>query len=283
MDVAVLGTGTMGAPMAANIAAAGHRVRVWNRTSEKANAVEGGEAVAAPAEAVAEAEIVVTMLTDGRAVEEVMREALERMPDGAVWVQMSTVGIEAIEQLARLAGERGVAFVDAPVLGTKQPAEQGQLIVLASGPAEARERAGPVFDAVGAKTLDLGEAGEGTRLKLVINAWIVALMGGLAETIAFAESIGVDPKRFLETIDGAPMGTPYAQLKGAAMVEREFPPAFALAGARKDARLVVEAAERAGLEATLTRTIGELFDVAIEKGHGDEDMAAALYAYIDGK
>jgi 3-hydroxyisobutyrate dehydrogenase len=226
---------------------------------------------------------VVTMLTDGRAVEEVMREALERMPDGAVWVQMSTVGIEAIEQLARLAGERGVAFVDAPVLGTKQPAEQGQLIVLASGPAEARERAGPVFDAVGAKTLDLGEAGEGTRLKLVINTWIVALMGGLAETIAFAESIGVDPKRFLETIDGAPMGTPYAQLKGAAMVEREFPPAFALAGARKDARLVVEAAERAGLEATLTRTIGELFDVAIEKGHGDEDMAAALYAYIDGK
>jgi 3-hydroxyisobutyrate dehydrogenase len=279
MTVAVLGTGTMGAPMAVNIAAAGQDVRAWNRTADKARGLGGVEAFESAPEAVEGADLVVTMLSDGGAVEDVAREAVPAMGDDAVWVQMSTVGIEGNERLATLADENGVAFVDAPVVGTKQPAEQGELTILASGPSDARERAKPVFDAVGATTVELGDAGEGTRLKLVINSWLVALVAGLAETIAFAEAIGVDPKVFLDTIDGGPTGPPYAKLKGSAMVEREFPTAFSLSLTRKDAGLVLEAAERHGFEPRLVATIGEIFDRAIERGHGDEDMAAAIEAY----
>jgi 3-hydroxyisobutyrate dehydrogenase len=281
VDVAVLGTGTMGAPMAANIAAAGLTVRAWNRTTEKAEGIDGVEAAESAEDAVRGADLVVTILADGSAVEDVAGDALDAIEDGAVWLQMSTVGIAATERLAQLAEERSVPFVDAPVLGTKEPAEQGQLTVLASGPQDAREKAKPVFDAVGATTVELGDAGEGTRLKLVLNSWLVSLVEGLAETIAFAEAIDVDPERFLDTIDGGPLGPAYAQLKGKMMLAHEFDPSFSLALARKDGGLVLEAAERHGFDAELTKTIARQFDKAIDAGHGDEDMAAVRYAYED--
>src|SRR5689334_10457340 len=136
--VAVLGTGTMGAPMARNIAAAGMDVRVWNRTRERAEGI--AEVADTPADAVRDADVMLTMLSDGDAVEEVAQEALDALPDGAVWLQMSTVGIAANERLAKMAEDRGVPFVDAPVSGTKKPAEDGELVVVASGPRDARER-----------------------------------------------------------------------------------------------------------------------------------------------
>jgi 3-hydroxyisobutyrate dehydrogenase len=272
--VAVLGTGTMGAPMARNIAAAGIDVRVWNRSRERAEET-GLEVADSPAAAVEGADVMLTMLSDGDAVEEVVRDAL----GDAIWLQMSTVGIVANERLATMAEEHGVAFVDAPVSGTKKPAEDGELVVVASGPQEAREQVKPIFEAVGSKTVELGDAGEGQRFKLVLNAWLGGLVDVLAETIAFAEAIDIDPKQFLAAIDGSPVGAPYAQLKGKMMVEREFPTSFSLELMRKDAGLVLEAAERHDFQAVLTDTVAKVFDRAIEAGHGDEDMAAALYAY----
>jgi 3-hydroxyisobutyrate dehydrogenase len=269
--VAVLGTGTMGAPMAENLASAGFDVRVWNRTAEKARSVEGAQAFETAAEAAAGADFVLTMLSDGAAVEEAVRDI--DFGDAA-WLQMSTVGIEATERLMEIAGQ--VPFVDAPVSGTKQPAEQGKLVVLASGPEDVRERAQPVFDVVGAKTIQLGPAGEGTRLKLVINSWLVSMVEALAETIAFSEAIGIDPERFLETIDGGPLGPAYAQLKGKMMIARKFDPSFSLALARKDAGLVLEAAERHGFDAALVEVVARMMDAAIDSGHGDEDMAATI-------
>jgi 3-hydroxyisobutyrate dehydrogenase len=170
--------------------------------------------------------------------------------------------------------------VDAPVFGTKGPAEKGELVILASGPRDARERAKPVFDAVGARTIELGDAGEGTRLKLVINSWLVILIEGLAETIAFSEAIGVDAERFLETIEGGATGAPYAQIKGRMMIARKFDPAFSLALARKDARLVLEAAQRHGFDAALVEAVTHRMDVAIAEGHGDADMAATIFASL---
>jgi 3-hydroxyisobutyrate dehydrogenase len=276
MIVAVLGTGTMGAPMARNLADAGLEVRVWNRSADKARAVEGASAFESPAEAVEGADFLLTMLSDGEAVEEVVSDGV--LSGGAAWLQMSTVGVAAHERLARLAADSGTPFVDAPVVGTKQPAEKGELTILASGPREVRDRAEPIFEAVGARTVELGDAGEGTRLKLVINSWLVLLLEGLAETIAFSESIGVDPERFLETIDGGPTGPAYAQLKGKMMIARKFDPAFSLALARKDARLVLEAAERHGFDAALVEVVARKMDEAIDAGHGDEDMAATFLA-----
>jgi 3-hydroxyisobutyrate dehydrogenase len=276
--VAVLGTGTMGAPMARNVADAGIDVRVWNRDHARAEQT-GLEVAGTPADAVAGADAMLTMLADGDAVAEVAEQALPSLGDDAVWLQMSTVGIAGNERLVKMADERGVAFVDAPVSGTKQPAEQGELVILASGPRDARERVKPVLDAVGAKTVDLGDAGEGTRMKLVLNAWLATLVDSLAETIAFAEAIDIDPRQFLQTIDGGPMGPAYAQLKGKMMVEREFPPSFSLNLMRKDARLVLEAAQRHDFDAPLMETVASVFDRAIAAGHGDDDMASAFCAY----
>ncbi len=278
MRVAVLGAGTMGGPMARSIAAAGIDVRVWNRTRERAEET-GLDVADTPSAAVDGADVMLTMLADGDAVQEVAEAALDAVGDDAVWLQMSTVGIAANERLAALAEERGVAFVDAPVSGTKQPAESGDLVVLASGPSEARERVRSVLDAVGSKTVELGEAGEATRFKLVLNTWLAALVESLAETIAFAEAIDIDPQQFLTAIDGGPLGADYANVKGKLMIEREFPAAFSLSLLRKDAGLVLDAAERHGFDAPLMETVAAVCDRAIEAGHGDEDMAAVFCAY----
>src|SRR5437763_3379396 len=281
--VAFLGTGIMGAPMARNVAGAGLPVRAWNRTREKAEPLaEHGVEIADSAPAVVEgADVVVTMLTDGDAVGNVMTEggALAAMGDDAVWAQMSTVGVAAADRLAGLAAERGVPFVDAPVLGTRQPAEQGQLVVLAGGPAEAVGRCRPVFDAVGSKTLELGEAGKPTRLKLVLNTWVVGVVENVAEAIALAGALDLDPRLFFQGIEGGALDCGYAHLKGELMIEESFePPAFPLRLAPKDAALVLDAAGQAGLELPLVDAARAQFERATREGHGDKDLAAAYEA-----
>ncbi len=273
--------------MARNIAAAGLETRAWNRSREKCEPLaEHGVTVAdTPADAVRGADVVVTMLADGYAVDQVMTEggALEAMSDDALWIQASTIGIEATERLLALAEERGLTFVDSPVLGTKKPAEDGVLTVLASGPEDAHDACAPIFDAVGSRTVWVGEAGSGTRLKLVVNNWIVSMLADLAETIVFAQAIGVDPGSFLDVIEGSAVGSGYARIKGDAMIKGQFPTSFPLELALKDANLVLDAAERHGTELALTEATAALLERAVELGHGDEDMAAVYYGAADGR
>jgi 3-hydroxyisobutyrate dehydrogenase len=279
--VAVLGTGIMGAAMARNLLASGMEVRAWNRSREKAEplAQDGAQIADNPKDAARGANFVLTILADTDAVEEAVgKDVLSALAEDGVWLQMSTVGEDGNERLLGMAADHGVAYVDAPVLGTKQPAEQGQLIVLASGPEEVRERSEQVFSAVGSKTVWLGEAGEGSRLKLVVNNWIVGLLGVLAETVAFANTIGVDPAKFLETIEGGPLGLPYAQIKGNMMVEEDFPTSFSANLARKDAGLVLDAAEAHDLRMQIAESVAARFDEAIRAGHGEADMAAVYQA-----
>jgi 3-hydroxyisobutyrate dehydrogenase len=279
--VALLGTGIMGAAMARNLLGAGMEARAWNRSTEKAGplADAGATVVGDPTEAARNADFLLTMLADADAIEEVLRDCvLPALAEGAVWLQMSTVGERGHATLAHLAAENGVTYVDAPVLGTKAPAEQGQLVVLASGPEEVRERCEPVFGAVGGKTVWLGEAGEGSRLKLVVNNWIVGILGVLAETIAFARATGVEPRKFLGTIEGGPLGLPYAQIKGGMMIEEDFPMSFSAKLARKDAALVLDAAGARDLDMAVASAVAARFDEAIEAGHGEEDMAAVYEA-----
>jgi 3-hydroxyisobutyrate dehydrogenase len=272
----------MGLPMARNIAKAGIEVRAWNRSREKAEALaEDGVLVTdTAAMAASGASIVLTILSDADAVLSTMDGpdgALAGADEGAIWLQMSTIGIEGTERCAVLADENALVLVDAPVAGTKQPAEEGKLIVLASGPDLTRDRLEPLFDAIGQKTVWLGEAGGGTRMKLVINSWLVSILEGLAETIAFAEGIGVDPAKFLETISGGPMDLPYAQIKGKLMIERSFEPSFKLSLAAKDAALILEATERHDLELPLLETIKARLDEA-SKEHGEKDRSATYLA-----
>ena len=268
--IAVLGAGgIMGRPMAANLAAAGFRVHGWNRTREKAEQ-DGVEVLDSPADAARDAGIVLTMLAEADTVLDAVGEALG---DGTLWLQMSTIGIDGTVRCGELARERGATFVDAPVLGTKGPAEAGELVVIASGPDDARQRAEPVFDAVGKRTAWAGEAGAGTRLKLVANAWILSLVEAVGETMALSEGLGVDPNAFLEVVSGGAMDVPYLQLKGKAILEGDFEPAFRLRLAAKDAALVADAARDAGLDLPLVVAIRDRMAEGIEE-HGDKDMAA---------
>jgi 3-hydroxyisobutyrate dehydrogenase len=282
MRVAFLGTGIMGLPMARNLAAAGIECSAWNRTAEKAEPLreDGVEIAADPAAAIEGADLVITMLSDGDAVESVMVDGggLQACGDGAVWAQMSTVGLAACERLAAAAAEAGVGFVDAPVLGTKQPAEQGALTVLAAGPEQLHETCGPAFEAVGQKTVWMVQAGEGQRLKMVANSWVLGLTETIAECMALAEGLEVEKGRLLELIEGGPLDSAYAQLKGKMMIEGEFEPSFPLELAAKDARLIVEAAEGTGASLPLQRAVRDGMQRGVEQGHGDEDMAATFEA-----
>jgi 3-hydroxyisobutyrate dehydrogenase len=185
--VAVLGTGVMGAPMARNLLKAGFQVRVWNRTPDKARvlAAEGAELAETPADAVREAAFVITMLTDTAAVLAVMGQAAESVPDDAIWLQTSMD--TDLERAARLAEDHGITFVNCPVLGTRETAKQGRLVVLASGRGHLLDRAQPIFDAIGLKTVRLEpEAGRARRMKLVANAWTVAVAESLRAQLSRA-------------------------------------------------------------------------------------------------
>jgi 3-hydroxyisobutyrate dehydrogenase len=280
MKIAFLGTGIMGAPMARHLAQGGHDVTVWNRTAEKAQrlAEHGARVAADPAAAMEGAEVVVTMLTDGEAVEDVMRDAAPAAPEGTTWWQASTVGIDATESLVALAEEHGLAFVDAPVLGTREPAEQGKLTILASGDPGGLDRLAPLFDLVGSKVIRLGEAGTGTRFKLVMNHWVLAVTDSIAETIAFAEGVDVDPGLYLEAIAGGPLDLGYAHVKGPGMIEGELPVSFPLKHALKDADLILDAADRHELNLGLAPAVRDRFAIAADAGHADEDMGMVIEA-----
>jgi 3-hydroxyisobutyrate dehydrogenase len=282
--VAVLGAGgTMGKGMARNLAQAGLRVRAWNRTPEKVEdlASERGVTVyASAAEAAAGANVLLTMLSDADAVLAAMAAgdgAVAGAEGGAIWLQMSTIGIEGIERCAELAERAGLALVDAPVLGTKQPAEEGQLVVLASGPEATRERLKPIFAAVGKRTMWVGEAGAASRLKVVVNSWIVAVVAGTGEMLSLAEVLGIDPRQAIEAVADGPLDLPYMRVKGEAMLARDFAPSFRLALAAKDADLAASAARAAGLELPILEAICRRLAEAARE-HGDEDLAAVYLA-----
>jgi 3-hydroxyisobutyrate dehydrogenase len=282
-SVTVLGTGLMGAGMARSLARAGHQVTVWNRTPEKARPLadeDGIKTVENLADALGDADFVVTMLFDADAVWEVMHRALPSAPQHTVWVQSSTVGIAGATRLAKLAEEHDIAYVDAPVLGTRQPAEEGKLIVLAAGDDQLRDRVAPVFDAIGSRTVWVGEQpGDGHRLKLVANSWVLSVTGATAQGIGFAQRLGIDPQLFLDVISGGPLDCGYAQVKGRAMIEGDFTPSFGLDGAAKDSDLVLAGMRDAGVDQRLMGALRDTFTGVRDGGHGSQDMAAVVLAF----
>jgi len=274
--VALLGTGTMGAGMAANIAGAGLPLRVWNRTRDKAEPLaQAGATVAdTPAEAVRGADVVLTMLFDADSVAATMEQAREGLTPGTVWLQQSTVGVEGSDRLVSLARDLGLTYVDAPVLGTRGPAESGALVVLAAGPEDVRDQVQPILDAIGSRTLWLGAAGEASRLKLAANAWVITVVEGIAEALALTRSLGLDPALFLEAVSGGAMDAPYVGVKGRAMLAGDFEPSFAVSGAAKDADLIVAAARGAGVELAVVEAARNHLARALAAGHGEQDLSA---------
>ncbi|MFD9422006.1 MULTISPECIES: NAD(P)-dependent oxidoreductase [unclassified Streptomyces] len=287
LTVSVLGTGIMGAAMARNLTRSGHAVRAWNRTRAKAEplAADGAYIADTPADAVEGADVVLTMLHDGPAALDVVRRAAPALRPGAAWVQSTTAGVEAVRELADHAREQGLVFFDAPVLGTREPAEAGQLVVLAAGPAGSRDAVTPVFDAVGARTVWTGEdgaEGSATRLKLVANSWVLAATSAAGEVLALSKVLGVDPESFFGLIEGGPLDMGYLRAKSALVLEGRLSPAsFAVSTAEKDARLIVRAGQQHGIRLDVAEASAERFARAAAQGHGGEDMAAAYFASFD--
>jgi len=280
--VAVIGAGIMGSAMARNLVAAGLATRVWDRAASATGPLaEAGAVVAASArDAVRDAGVVITMLATADAVESVIFDggAAGAFAGGCVWAQMGTIGVEATLRIRdRLAAQRpGVMFVDAPVSGSKGPAEQGQLLILASGPAAAADAARPVFDVIGRKTVWLGEAGRGSQVKLVVNAYLSILIEGVAETMELADRLGIGHQQLAEVIEGGPLDAPLAGAKLHKMDRQDYAAEFPLEWALKDVDLVISAAGDPA--PPLLAALSGQWHAAVAAGYGRQDISAARQA-----
>ena len=280
--VAVLGTGIMGSAMARNLVSAGLRTTVWDRSSTATAPLAGAGALVAgsPAEAVGDAQVVITMLPTAEVVTSVIFDSgvAGALPGGAVWAQMGTIGLAETTGISRRLGQQrpDVMFVDAPVSGSKGPAEAGQLLILASGPPAAAAAVRPVFSAVGRRTVWLGEAGQGSRMKLAVNAYMSILIEGVAEALELAGQLGIDDSKLAEAIEGGPLDAPIADAKLHKMVRGDFAPEFPLEWALKDVDLAISAA--GDDELPLLAALSRQWHAAVDAGHGREDVSAARLA-----
>ncbi len=280
--VAVIGTGIMGSAMTRNLVAAGLNTRVWDKSpSATAPLADAGAVVASSARnAVRGAGVVITMLPTADVVDSVIFDGgvADAFADGCVWAQMGTIGVEATLGIRdRLAVDRpGVMFVDAPVSGSKGPAEQGQLLILASGPAAAAEAVRPVFGVIGRKTVWLGEAGQGSQVKLVVNAYLSILIEGVAETMELADRLGIGHQQLAEVIEGGPLDAPIADAKFHKMDRRDFAAEFPLEWALKDVDLAIGAA--GGDAPPMLAALSAQWHNAVAAGHGRQDISAARLA-----
>jgi 3-hydroxyisobutyrate dehydrogenase len=281
--VAVLGTGIMGAGMARSLLRSGLDVTVWNRSPGRAAplAADGAQVAGAPAEAVAGADAVITMLWDGNSVAEVMADALPAARDGVLWAQATTVSVhDAGDLLPALADGCGARYIDSPVLGTRQPAEDGKLTVLAAASEDLRDEIAPAFGAIAARTVWVSERpGDGTRLKLVANSWVATIVAATAQSIALAEGLGLDPRGFLDMMHGSAVDAPYLHVKGEAIIAGQFTPSFAVDGAVKDTGLIAAAMRESGTDASLMDAVGRQYRKASDAGYGEQDMAAVFRAF----
>jgi 3-hydroxyisobutyrate dehydrogenase len=280
---AFLGLGTMGRAMATSALRAGIPTVVWNREPEATRNVAelGAEVAETAADAARRAEIVVTMVTDADAVISIARDQgmLAALAPGTIWVQMSTIGVEGIDRVAAIvdADRPDVTLLDAPVSGSKVPAEQGQLTIFASGPEEARSRVGPLFDALGQRTIWVGEAGAGTRLKLVNNTWLAFAAEAVAASVALARRLGLETETVVDALGGGSLVSAWQAAKLQRIADDEFSAQFALSLALKDVRLALQAG--GGDRFAVLACLADEWQQAVEQGLGELDLTVVTRVF----
>ncbi len=283
--LAVLGLGTMGTAMAGTALRSGLPLVVWNRAPDATASFvgQGVEVARSVAEAVEQADVVITMVTDAEAVLSIATEGglLAALSSGAVWAQMGTIGVEGTERIATMMHQRrpDAYFVDAPVSGSKVPAEQGSLLIFASGPDEAQSRVAPVFEVLGQRTVWLGPAGHGSRMKLVNNVMLAFTAEGVANSFAVAHRLGLDVASVIEAFDGGPLVSAWESGKFRRIARGDYSEEFALALALKDVRLALSAAgsDRFRVLAALAQEWSEIVD----QGLGNDDVTIVTQALAD--
>ena len=280
--VAILGIGAMGHGMATSALRAGIPTIVWNRAPEATRdlAALGAEVAETAADAARQAGIVVTMVTDGEAVISIARDAgmLGALAPGAIWVQMSTIGVRGIDAVIALVSKErpDITLIDAPVSGSKDPAERGQLTIFASGPDEARAAVTPLFDALGQRTIWVGSAGAGSRLKLVNNTWLAFAAEAVGASVALAHHMGLEAQTVVDALMSGPLVSSWQAAKLQRILEDDFSAQFALALALKDVRLALEATGDDRFAALAC--LADEWQRAVDQGLGDRDLTVVAQA-----
>lgn len=284
--IGFLGLGTIGEPIANNLRKAGHDLTVWNRTASKADHIvsKGGRLARTPRECATGRDVVFTCLTDERALEAVLEGpdgALAGLARGDTLVDLSTAGTRAARRLSARAADLGVAFVAAPVLGSRLAAQQAQLVVLAGGPAAAREKVRPALHAVSARVIDVDDAAQAALLKLCVNTVGGAMIAALGEALALGASGGLPIWKLVEVIQASPFHSPLYLVKGELVEKGDYAPRFAVALAEKDQRLAAEAAADQGARMPTSEAVRRLLGDAAGSGRGDRDVAAVAELLLE--
>lgn len=277
MRVAFLGLGIMGHAMATNLAKAGHEVTVWNRTPGKQ--VEGAAIAPSPAAAAQNAEVVWMCVSDTDAVERILfgpDGVGNSLTEGMIIADSSTISPAATVKFAERVRGKGVAYVDAPMTGSKIGAQQGTLIFMVGGEEAQVERLKPLFAAMGKKIFRMGETGKGQASKLAMNLQIALIFEGFAEALTLATKLGVDSQQLVSLIEATMVRSGVVEYKAPFILQRDFTANFPLRLMHKDIRLALEAAKDARVKLPALETVEEVYEVATEDGNQDLDYAATL-------
>lgn len=283
MTYGFLGLGIMGTAMATNLVRAGFDVVVWNRTETSCSPLceLGARSAATPAEAVAQADITFVMLSDDAALRELWYAeggVLAGVSAGHGVVNMSTIGDDTSAELSAAIAQRGGRYLEAPVTGTKKPAEDGLLVILGAGDRHLYDAALPAFEVMSKRSVYLGEVGMGARMKLVINMIMGNVMLALAEGVALAERSDLDPALLLDLVAEGAVANPMFGIKGPMLIDHRYPPSFPLKHMKKDLKLALQLAEKQGQVLPQTAEANETFKRAELAGRGDEDFSAVFEA-----
>ena len=286
MRVGFLGLGTMGEPIANNLRKAGHDLTVWNRTRSRADHIvaKGGKLAPTARECAAGRDIVFTCLADEQALDEVLDGpdgALAGLREGDVLVDLTTAGTRAARATAEGVSKRGALFVASPILGSKAAAEKAQIILVAGGPAAARDRARPALHAVSARIFELEDAVQAALMKLCINAIGGAMITGFGEALALGASGGIETQKLVEVLEASTFHSPIYLMKGEQVIHQDWTARFAIQLAEKDQRLAQEAAADQGAKMPINEAVRRLFADAVESGRGEKDIAAVADLFFD--
>lgn len=284
--IGFMGLGIMGTPMAANLHRAGFPLKVYNRTAERAKPLaELGVELAASPQSLAQAtDIIMLMVTGPEAIQDLLwgaEGAFRELRPGKIVINMSSVTPRFTRELNAVLTGQGVTFIDAPVSGSKKPAEEGTLIILAGGPEAAVAKVAPLLGAMGKRVIYCGEAGQGSMMKMTINLLLGLMMAALGETVGYGRAGGLSIETILEVVHSGPLSCGLYQLKTEMLKTGEFPPQFPLKHMTKDAKFIIDTAYESGAAAPLGHLLLHLFRLGVSKGLGDQDFAAIASVISD--
>lgn len=273
----------MGSPMAVNLLKAGCDVTVWNRTRSKCEHLInlGARYETSPAEVAASCNVTFAMLADPESAVNVAcgtNGAAEGMSPGKGYVDVSTVDAATSSLIGKHIRQTGASFLEAPVSGSKKPAEDGQLIFLTAGDADLYEMVAPLLDIMGKSRFYLGEVGNGAAMKLVVNMIMGSMMASFSEGLVLGEKVGLDPNVVVEVISQGAISSPMFSLKGPSMVKAQYPTAFPLKHQQKDLRLALALAESVSQPIPVAAAANELYKAAKSHGLSDKDFSAVIEA-----